>query len=138
MTFPATLSAGVNKILVRAGTQIKVEYYTVGFGSVYDDVDTLTLSGTTWTSGIILPVNTRRGSEDSVLVEQGKLQEKDKKLYVNGSLIFTDEDFVVKVQIGSPTGDIYSTIPLGGIQYEALSQPVYKKQYIRLIQLGSF
>ena len=141
MTFQSRLSSGFVRLLNQAGNQIKVEYFDTVFDDVYDEeVNTngFVLSGTLWTSGIVLPVNTRRGSEDAVLLEQGKLQEKDKKLYVNGSLDFVGIDQVVKVTLGSPTGDVFSTIPLGGIKYDALGIDVYKRQYLRLLPTGSF
>lgn len=141
MTFQTRLSSGFLQILKEAGNQIKIEYYDVVFDSVYDeaqDANSYVLSGTLWTSGVILPVNNQRGSEDAVLVEQGKLQEKDKKLYTTGSLDFANESQVVKVTLGSPTGDVYSTIPLGGIKYDALGIDVYKRQYIRYLPNGEF
>ena len=133
MTFVTRLSSGFQSLLSKAGTQIKIDYYDIVFDEVYDEADDEKISGTLWTSGIILPMNTKQGSEDSVLVESGKLQEKDKRLYVNGSTAFSGDSQIVKIQIGSPTGETYSTIPLGAIKYEALGQDVYKRQYLRLI-----
>lgn len=141
MTFQSKLSSGFVRLLTQAGNQIKVEYYDTVFDDVYDeemDKDSFVLSGTVWTSGIVLPINTRRGSEDAVLVEQGKLQEKDKKLYTNGSLGFVGIDQVIKVTIGSPTGDVFSSIPLGGIKYDTMGIDVYKRQYLRHLPTGSF
>jgi len=137
MVISDRLSAGFHNLLRKAGTQVKIEYYNQVFDNVYDDQVTLILSGTLWTSGIILPINKRQGSTDSVLVEQGKLQDKDKRLYVTGSTDMTGEELSIKIQIGSPTGDVYSTIPLGAIQYETLGTDIYKRQYIRYLQTGS-
>lgn len=141
MTVANRFSSGFLSLLNKAGNQIRVQYYDMSFDDVYDEAEnenSYILSGTLWTSGIILPLNNRRGSEDAVLVEQGKLQEKDKKLFVNGSMAFSGEDQVVKVMIGSPSGDVYSTIPLGGIKYDVLGVDIYKKQYLRFLPTGEF
>ena len=138
MTVADKLSLGFASILSKAGTQISVRYYDVVYDTVYDEQTSLVLSGTLWTSGVNMPINSRRGSEDSVLLEQGNVQSKDRKLYVNGSLDMTGPDQVIKVQIGSPTGDIYTTIPLGGIVYEVTGTDIYKRQYLTLLNTGSF
>ena len=126
------LVAGLNKIIDLAGTQVRVRYFNPVYDDVYDEAVGLVQSGNTlWTSGVIFPINNREGSTDSVLLQQGKLIESDKKLYVNGSLAFTGSTQSVDVQIGSPTGDLYTTIPAGGIVQEAEGIPVYKVQFIR-------
>ena len=74
--------------LMPYGRQITVTSFTGSAGSTdYDDEYTYTqISGTTFTSGILLPIKNKFGSEDAVLMEQGKLLTKDKKLYINGSV----------------------------------------------------
>jgi len=78
-----------------------------------------------------MPIRGKEGSTESLLLNQGKLIDSDKKMYVNGSLVFTGSTLLVDVQLGSPTGDLYTTIPDGGEMWEAEGIPVYKKLFIR-------
>lgn len=140
MALCGTLETGFLKAIQLTGRPIRIQYFTQTTGSVYDDSGTLVQSGTDlWISGAIFPLKNREGSEDAVLLEQGKLQDKDKKLYVNGSIDFAGIDQTCKVQLGSPTGEVYSTIPLGGKAPEISGDKIYKKQYIRFLgTTGSF
>lgn len=131
---------GVNDKLVKAlaratelaGTSVRLRYYIPTIGSVWDDELTgLTPSGTLWFSGVVFPLNTSDGSTDSVLLKEGKLINLDKKLYVNGSITFAGSSFINDIMVGSPSGELYTPIPLGGIVWEAQGIPVYKVQYIR-------
>lgn len=66
-------------------------------------------------------------------MEQGKLMNSDKKLYVNGSLFLTGSSLQVKIQIGStPAGcENYTIIPDGAVTYEVGGQTIYKKAFLR-------
>jgi len=122
----------LNRSIELAGTLIRVRYYDTVFDDVYDEATDLIQSGTSlWTSGLVMPIRGKEGSTESVLLNQGKLIDSDKKMYVNGSLLFTGSSLSVDVQLGSPTGDIYTTIPDGGEMWEAEGIPVYKKLFIR-------
>jgi len=124
----------LNRTIELAGTQLRIRYFDPTPGSVWDDETALAQSGNNlWTSGIVFPINAREGSTESLLLEQGKLIDSDKRLYVHGSLLFTGSTQLVDIQIGSPTGDLYTTIPDGGIRWEAEGQPVYKKEFIRRV-----
>jgi len=105
-------------------------YYGFG-GGIGSIVGTNPTNAAKWVSGIIQPLDTTEGSKESVLVQQGKLIDGDKKLYVNGSVTFNGSIFKTDVMIGSPTGDLYTTIPDGGIGWSVHSTPIYTKQYIR-------
>ena len=139
-----TLSAGFTNVVGKAGKPVRVRYFSETVGSVWDDEVTLTeVTGSeVWTSGVVLPLSNRYGSEDVILVEQGKLTNQDQRLYVNGSLDFTGVGSNLKVKIGmngSPTQtDNYTLIPQGGIPYEVGGTPIYKKVYIRRLTNGSF
>ena len=143
MTISNKLSLGFSKIVEKAGKPIRIRYFATEAGSVWDDEVTLTeVTGSEiWTSGIVMPLSNRFGSEDVVLVEQGKLRNQDQILFVNGSLDFTGTGSNFKVKIGmngSPTQtDNYTLIPLGGIPFEVEGVQVYKKAYIRRLQNGS-
>ena len=138
-----SLEAGFATALSRAGKPIKIRYFSQVAGSVWDDDVTLTeITGSAvWTSGVVLPLSDKYGSEDAVLVEQGKLRNQDQKLYVNGSLDFTGTGSNLKVIIGmngSPAqADNYTMIPLGGVPYESAGTQVYKKVFIRRLTNGS-
>jgi len=126
------LVQALNKSMSLAGQQIRVRYYTTVFDDVYDEAIKLIQSGTNlWTSGLVMPIRGKEGSTESLLLNQGKLIDSDKKMYVNGSLVFTGSTLLVDVQLGSPTGDLYTTIPDGGEMWEAEGIPVYKKLFIR-------
>ncbi len=126
---------GFNELLPY-GTQISITSFTGSLSSAdYDDVQTYVAeSGPTWTSGILLSVKNKFGSEDAILMEQGKLLTKDKKLYIAGDV---DVSGNVLIGVGSPTSDYFSIIP-NGVKTPALNgEEIYKKVYIRYNQGGS-
>jgi len=128
----AKLVHALNRTIELAGTPIRLRYYNTVFDDVYDESIDLIQSGSDlWISGVVFPVRGREGSNESVLMSQGKLIDSDKTLFVNGSIDFTSVSQSVDIQLGSPTGNLYTTIPEGGIVYETEATPVYKKQYIR-------
>ncbi len=138
-----SLQKGFDKINSLAGKQIIIRYYSGAVDSVYDDERTLVISGTTFFgSGIIMPLDASRGSQDSILLEQGKLQDNDKKLFVSGNTLFTGSDHMAKIFLGSQTllGSIaaYSLVERGTFAPEVEGISVYKKAYIRLLPTGSF
>jgi len=140
MTYKDVLAHGFSNIVDKAGKIIRVRYYTMTIGSVWDDDTTLTeVTGSeVWTSGIVLPLDNRPSSADSLLVEQGKLTNQDQRLYVHGSLVLTGSEFKTKIQLGSSTtAETYSIIEPGAITYEAQGQQIYKKVYIRRLTTGS-
>lgn len=123
----------------KAGNIVEIKYLDETIGSVWDDDITLTASSTTWTSGIILPVRGVRGSNESVLLEQGKLKQEDIKLFVSGSIDFTDSGSIVRVGIGSPADTYYKPIPIGVRKLDVYGTAIYKKGYFREITgTGSF
>jgi len=144
MTIPDKFGAGFSKAVEKAGKPVRVRYFSQVAGSVWDDEVTLTeVTGSeVWTSGIVMPLSNKYGSEDVVLVEQGKISNQDQRLYVNGSLDFTGAGSNFKVKIGmtgSPVQlDNYTMVPLGGIPYEVSAAQIYKKVYIRRLTNGSF
>ena len=132
MVVSTNLIKARDNVIRQAGNTIRLRYYTLVYGDVYDEAINLLSSGNDlWTSGVVLPMNAQEGSTESILMKQGKLIDSDKRLYVNGSLSFTGSELSVDIQIGSPTGDLFTTIPDGGIVYESDGVKVYKKQFIR-------
>ena len=130
------LSSGFQRIIDLKGVPVEIKYFTGVAGSVYDDDLALTQSGNSLNiSGIVFPLKTREGSEDSVLLAQGKLQNQDKVLYLNGSIATTGVSDTVQFIIGSTT---YSTIPDGAKVQMIGNEAIYKKQYIRYLPLNLF
>ncbi len=143
MTLSSKLSAGFSKAVEKAGKPIRIRYFSLEPGSVWDDEVTMTeVTGSEiWTSGVVSPLSNRYGSEDVVLIEQGKLRNQDQKLYVNGSLDFTGigSNFKCKIGMnGSPTQTDNYTMVQAGIPYEAQGTQIYKKVWIRRLTNGSF
>lgn len=126
------LISGFNRTIELAGTSIRIRYYDPVYDETYDEETELIQNGAdVWISGVVLPINRREGSTDSTLMQQGKLIDSDKKIYVNGSVAFTGSTQLVDIQLGSPTGDLFTTIEDGGITWETNGVPIYKKQFIR-------
>ncbi len=137
------LQKGFDKIIKQAGRQIIIKYYSGAVDSVYDDELNLVISGNTFFgSAVVMPLSNQRGSEDSILLEQGKLQDNDKKIYVSGNTLFTGSDHMAKVFIGSKTllatVPAYSLVDRGTYAPEVEGINVYKRAFIRLLPTGSF
>ena len=125
------LIKGLNKAIHDAGTKIRVRYFNQTYDDVYDDSVELTKSGTDlWTSGIVFSLNSRPASTDSLLMEQGKLNNSDKKMFVNGSMIVTGSELQCKIMIGSP-GEDFAVIPDGCLIQEAEGVAIYKRIFLR-------
>ena len=138
MSISDRLQGGFQRLLALAGTQIQVRSFSIIIGSVWDDDGTLTQIGADlWTSGIVLPIDARRGSFDSVLVEQGKLINEDIRLFVHGSLAITGSERQVTVGVGSPPREVFTTVPDGTIRAEIEDIPIYKKVFLSRLPLGS-
>src|SRR3990167_7769662 len=91
---------GFNYLNKQAGNVFRVRYFTEVIGSVWDDDRTITASGNdVYTSGIILQIDQTRGSEDQVLVEQGRLRYNDSKVYVGSSILTTSGVRVFTISI---------------------------------------
>jgi hypothetical protein len=70
MSIVSDFQEGVSEALT-FGQLIRIKYYNIGYGagSYYDDDITLTQSGVDyWCSGVILPINGTRGSNDAILL----------------------------------------------------------------------
>src|SRR3990167_7650413 len=137
MTTSSVLLSGMQKIIDRAGAQIRVQYFTSTTGSIYDDDLTYTQSGgDLWTSGVIFPLSNKPGHSDMILLEQGRLIEGDSKLFVHGSLVFLTGSITgIKITIGSPvtSSGNYTIIPPGPVNHFVSNTPIYKVVYIRQI-----
>lgn len=126
---------GLNKA-GKYGNILRFQYFTESLGSVWDDERTVTQSGAdVWISGVVHSIDTRQGSSDMVLLEQGRISYDDKKLYVNGSMLTTSGARVFTVMVGSP-GPVYKQTE-GAIIEGIKESDNYKKIYLRLLSTGS-
>lgn len=118
------------------GAPIRIRHFTGSVSnSEWDDAQILTQSGNdVWTSGMIMSVDDSRGSRDRLLIEQGKLLQDDKRLFIAGNIETTD---TMKIGLGSPIRQEFSVMENGIIHELSEEQSVYKKIYCRAIGLGS-
>ncbi len=107
-------------------------------GSTYDDnVSAVTASGTDlYESGLHVPVSTKKGSFDSVLLEQGKINHNDSILYFRGTVSTSG---LWKVHVGSPVSSSgwFTSMEPGVKAWHISNQQVYKKAYITRLETGS-
>ena len=125
-----------------AGNLLRVRYYTEtiqGGGSVWDNTNASSFakSGTDlYVSGLILKMDSTNGSEDQILLEQGRIKYDDTKIFVNGSVQTTSGARVVTFTI-SGADRVYREITPGVIMPQYFATDIYKKFYGRLVPGGS-
>ena len=120
-----------------AGNVLRVRYYTETIGSVWDDERTITKSGNDlYISGTIHKIDAMRGSEDQVLLEQGRIAYNDTKFFINGSVQTTSGIRIFTIGI-SGIDQVFREITPGAIIPQFAGTNVYKKIYGRLIPNGS-
>jgi len=125
------LDNGMNSIL-KNGVSTSVNIISiVRNGSDYDDVGSDTWIGSSTASGLVFPVRGTQGSEEAVLLQQGKLLTQDKVLYLPGSVNFSGN---VLVNFGT---EYYSILADGIHTYNVNGSPIYNKLFIRYTQNGS-
>ena len=108
---------------------VKVISYTIPTGS-YDDYTIQTITGSQYISGLVFPVRGAQGSEEALLLEQGKLLTKDKVLYTGS--FSTSGNLLFDIQ-----GDKYGIVPNGIHTWTSAGSTIYNKIYIRYTQTGS-
>jgi len=126
----------LNTVINSYGQIIRLKYYLVsGADSGYDDDVGLAQSGNSvWTSGLIQPIDQKRGSYDSILMEQGKVLQNDSKIYLNGEV---NTSGTIKIGIGSPVTREYSILDIGINAHGINGENSYKKIYVRVLTNGS-
>ena len=110
-------------------TNITIISYAIPSGS-YDDNTTQTITGSIVTSGLVFPVRGKFGSEESLLLEQGKLKNNDKVLYIGS--INTSGNLLLDIQ-----GNKYAIIPDGIKTWDITGSTAYNKIFVRLSNTGS-
>ena len=135
MSVTSILQNGMNSIITKGGQQIRVRTFLKTIGSVWEDDTTLTLGSNIWTSGVVLPVRGLTNSEN-LLMEQGKLSNEDKILFMSGTNILGSIG-VVKIGLGSPTTEEYTIVPAGMSTWAVYNTDIFSKIYIRKLTNGS-
>jgi len=119
--------------MINTGTALSVRYYNRSIaGSYYDDNAALTLSGTTWTSGIFATLDNK--GADALLVAQGRLVEDDAKIYLPGEVPTSG---MIKFGIGSPGTRFYSAVNIGPLDSLYNQTSVFNTCYVRFLTNGS-
>ena len=139
MTTASNLVDKFDKLL-GYGEQVRVKYYNSIDTGDYDDDITLTQSGTDyWVSGVVQPISSKQYSSDALLLEQGKLLQDDKKIYVAGD-VQTSGLGPIKIGLnGSPTSEQYRILEDGQVtEWGVNGSLVYKKLYLKYLTNGSF
>ena len=122
----------------KAGRPLRIRYLTESYtGSVWDDSRTLAGSGTDlYASGMIINLDSSQGSEDQVLLEQGRIRFNDVKIYMAGSIQTTSGARILTVTI-SGLNRVYEELPLGVYMPQYFGEDIFKKFYGREVPLGS-
>lgn len=132
MTANEILRNGLDKLFSVGGLSTTIDIYNYTFDSnSYDDNITKILTGSITTSGLIFPIKGKQGSEEALLMEQGKITTQDKILYT-GSLNLTGSGNLVEID-----GNNYTIIPDGVKSWDLGNDNIYNKIYLRYSQTGS-
>ncbi len=127
-----------NKLCTLAGNQVRFRYFSyspTSTGSGYDDEVTLTRSGVDiYVSGVVQPILSPKGTDEAMLMEQGRVLFGDNRLYVPGTI---NTSGIWKVGIGSPTGQEFGITDAGQNAWTLNGSMVYKKVYVRFLPTGS-
>lgn len=128
---------GLSFLIKATGEPVRIRYYTETIGSVWDDQRTLTQSGNDfYTSGAFLEIESKYGSDDAVLMEQGRIKHGDVKAVISGSIPTTSGTKVFTLS-KSGTDVVYEEI-LPGLHAPAYyGQNAYKLVYLRELTTGS-
>jgi hypothetical protein len=131
MTIVTKTQNAFKKLIDRAGRIISIKNWQIIYDQVYDESAKLILSGTTWTSGIVLPMDNEDGSKEGLLTEDGFGGDHYQRLFLSGNTITTSDEYKLEIVIGSPSGDSYTVVPNGIIQVETNGENIYQKIYIQ-------
>jgi len=133
------LATEFNNFVRDQGRVFRIRYFT-GSSSAddYDDAQVLTQLGSdVYFSGISLTIDMARGSQESILMEQGKIKKGDLKFWMPNTVSISG---IFRIGIGSPSTEEYAQIAQskGGVQKPAPDGViVYNKFYGRFLTTGS-
>lgn len=134
MTNLLTKFYGGLNLIMQNGIQSTVSIISFAFtDSDYDDVTTQTLTGSTVTSGLLYPFRGAKGSEEALLLEQGKLLQQDKILFLPGSPQINFSGNIL-IDVG---GSKFTMVPAGLQSWQLSGSDIYHKIYLRHTIPGS-
>ena len=117
------------------GQNVRLRYYTTSYSGNSYDTNYLSASGANiWVKGYLGRITK---SDASQLMDAGKINYADGKLYIPGSLA-TEPDVWTKFGIGSPTPVEYSMLEQGIIIPNIGSSAIYRGIFVRKLNTGSF
>lgn len=117
-----------------SGRPLRIRYYTETIGSVWDDERTLAKSGNDfYTSGMLQEINSEKGSDDQVLLQEGRIKYGDRKVYVDRNVETTSglRVFTLAISGASSVEIVYQEIIPGMHKPEFFGSDVYKLIYLR-------
>jgi len=107
--------------------------YKVSFtAGSYDDEQVVTINGSFLSSGLLFPIRGKQGSQEAMLMEQGKLLTQDKVIYLNSTTNFNGSAYLFNIG-----GSIYSVVPDGITNWQITGSTIYNKVYLRYQKGGS-
>ena len=119
------------KNIIDNGVNSSISIYSYSINSTsYDDDVTSTLTGSSVISGLVFPINSKQGSTEALLLEQGKLKLSDKVMYCGSFTISGNYTFKI-------VDDYYSIIENGVKTYDLNGSTVYHKIFLRYLPNGS-
>ena len=137
---PEDIRNDFKKFVGLYGEVVRIRYFTPsGADANYDDEVTLIRSGNdTYTSGIRYPIKATRGSHTALLLEQGRIQQSDTKLYIPGDI---QTSGIVRVGFGGnpPNGTNEYSIIEEGVEAPPLvgGQTPFNGMFIWYLTTGS-
>lgn len=131
MDINTTMQNGLSNIFKIGGLTSNITFISYSIPTDgYDDDTTQSVTGSVTTSGLVFPVRNKFGSEESLLLEQGKLTTSDKILYV-GSVNLSG-NLLLDIN-----GNKYGIIPNGIQTWDVAGSTIYNKIFIRKSTTGS-
>jgi len=121
MAIATNLQTNINNQINTYGRKVVVYNRTATYDSY--DQETLTTSGSSCGSAIIMPITEQRGGTDFQFLQQGLIQLDDLKVFIPSG-VSVDENDLVAFSTGS-----YSVIRI--YDWETEGTIIYKKLYIR-------
>src|SRR3990167_11319257 len=114
--------------LLSNGAVYRFRYFNATYNTgSYDDFVVLTISGNDfYTSGLVLPLNTKEGSDDAVLFERGLVFSEDSKLYVRYD-VTTSGPYKIGISGTGDSGIQYSMLVEGTLAPKINDQVLFKK-----------
>lgn len=120
------LNTGLNNIMGIGGLSSTINIIScTNDNTDYDDEVQQTQTGSSVVSGLVFPVKATQGSENALLMQQGRLLTEDKVL-ITGSVSVSGN-----VIIELKSGEYYTIIPDGIQSWEINGSTIYQKCFIR-------